>query len=96
MKNHKNHTVTIDRVSEITGLTRAALYRAAALAELGSPAHFIYDDGIIRYTLRGLCRIAAQIQREREFSALTLTCYVSAYYAACERYGIQLPEEAAA
>lgn len=57
--------LSVQAVAAATGLDRAAIYRAAQEAQLGSPAHFRYAGTQIIYTAQGLHRLAEGMERLR-------------------------------
>ena len=72
MNTEKEALMTVDRVAEVTGLTRALIYRAAELRALGAPAHFIYAHGVVVFRPAGLCQLAEALQVEQPAAAKAL------------------------
>lgn len=70
--------MTVDRVTEVTGLTRAEIYRVSSRMELGAPAHFIYANGIVAFSLAGLCQLAEGMQEEQGTAAKALLHEIAA------------------
>jgi hypothetical protein len=54
------------QLTAITGLDRASIYRAAALAGLGCPGHFDYPFGQIRYLPAGLAALVTSLDENGE------------------------------
>lgn len=55
--------LSITKVCEFTGLERAEIYRAAELAQLGCPKHFVYQGGQVVYLPAGLDELGEAIDR---------------------------------
>jgi hypothetical protein len=68
----ENIVMTVDRVAAVTGLTRAAIYQAGAVAGLGAPGHFVYAGGIVVYTFAGLCALVDVLQLDHAAAAKSL------------------------
>jgi hypothetical protein len=86
--------MTVDRVAEVTGLTRGTIYQVGAVAGLGSPAHFTYAHGIVVYTLAGLCQIAEALQAEHATAAKALAYELGlARQRAASAAGVTTPDD---
>lgn len=64
--------MTVDRVAEVTGLTRADIYRVSERKRLGVPAHFVYANGVVAFSLAGLGQLAEGMQEEHATAAKAL------------------------
>lgn len=61
--------LSVQAVAEATGLSRAEIYRAAGLANLGAPAHFGYPGGQLVYTPAGLHQMANALASDGQAAA---------------------------
>lgn len=88
--------MTVDRVAEVTGLTRALIYRASELRALGAPAHFIYADGVVVFRMAGLCQLAEALQVEEPEAAKALAFELQRVRARASGAGVLTPDDAEA
>lgn len=87
--------LTIEKVTEATGLTRARIYEAAEAAQLGSPAHFIYLNSRVVYTPAGLCQLVEGLHRLGEtVAAKALATQLPAQQALLAKGAAEVPAPA--
>ena len=72
--------LTITAVTTLTGLSRARIYEASELAQLGSPAHLSYRGHAVCYTPAGLKKLVA-----------SLGCLEETYAAAALEIALKVP-----
>jgi hypothetical protein len=80
-------------VASITGLTEMEIYRLHP-DDFGSPGHFVYQYGHVRYTLRGLCGLIEALDAaQRVVAARALEAAVErARQEAATRAGVTTPD----
>jgi hypothetical protein len=72
MSTENKAVMTVDRVVEVTGLTRAAIYRVCERRALGVPGHYIYANGVVAFTFGGLFQLAEGLQEDAMMAAKAL------------------------
>jgi len=71
--------LTITAVTTITGLSRARIYEASELAQLGAPAHLSYRGQVVCYTPSGLKKLVASLDcLEEVYAAAALEAALAA------------------